>query len=368
MITPLSFKDLAIRGVRNLQPAQVSFSPALNVLFGDNGQGKTSLLEAICVSATTRSFRTEQIREVVQQGTDALLVSANVNDDGLTRQQRVVVGPHSRQAFINDKRISALASYAMHSPIVVFSPNDLDLVTGSANMRRSLLDRIALYSDPSTQDCRLAYSRALRHRQHLLDQSGRDAKALLAFESILAEQGLQYGRAHSMAAARLCQYLPATFAALCSQSLSLEACFSGTPTAEPEVFRRELFERRVIDKHSRRASWGPHRDDLSLSIDRKTARHHASQGQQRLLALALKLAEFKCIQAVRQTHPVLLLDDVSSELDQNRTSSVFDWLRSTESQVFLTSPRDDLLDGLEISQKEQRHFKVDNGEIRHLPY
>jgi DNA replication and repair protein RecF len=234
-------------------------------------------------------------------------------------------------------------------------------------MRRNLLDRIALYSDPNTQECRLAYSRALRHRQHLLDQSGHDAKALLAFESILAQQGLQYASAHSLAAARLCQHLPETFAALCSQSLSLEVHFSGIPTADPEVFRRELYERRTIDKHSRRASWGPHRDELSLSIDGKTARHHASQGQQRLLALALKLAELKCIQAVRQTHPVLLLDDVSSELDQSRTSSVFDWLRSTECQVFLTSPRNDLLDGLDVSQREQRHFTVDRGEIRHIP-
>jgi DNA replication and repair protein RecF len=104
---------------------------------------------------------------------------------------------------------------------------------------------------------------------------------------------------------------------------------------------------------------------LQLSLCGRSARHHASQGQQRLLALAIKLAELKCIQVARQAHPILLLDDVVSELDLSRTASVFEWLRQTESQVFLSTPRDDVVSALAMTKKDQRNFSVEAGEIHH---
>lgn len=367
MIAELNFEQLIVCGLRNLHTAALSFSPALNVVIGGNGQGKTSLLEALCVAATGRSFRTEQIREVVQQGASELTVNATVNDDGLCRQQRVVIGTNDRQGFIDGKRSRSMASYAIHTPMVVFHPNDLDLVTGAAAARRNLLDRIALYTDSTTQECRLAYSRALRHRQRLLDKSCDDVKSLAAFEAIIVERGLQYAEAHSRAARSLCHYLNETFNALCAQSLSLEVHFAGVQVADGEAYRRELVERRTSDRQHGQPSFGPHRDDLQLSLSGRTARRHASQGQQRLLALAIKLSELKCIQAVRQSHPILLLDDVASELDQSRTLSVFEWLRDTRSQVFLSTPRCDFVSALAMTKKEQRNFSVDDGEILHKP-
>ncbi len=365
MITPLKFERVTARGLRNLHPTELDFSPALNVFLGDNGQGKTSLLEGLCVAATGRSFRTDQIREVIQSGSAGLSVSVQVNDDGFCREQSVTIGAKGRQASIDGKRVASMAAYATHTPIVVFFPDDLDLVTGAAATRRSLLDRIALYTNPISQEWRLAYVRALRHRQRLLEKSCDDARALHAFEAIIVEQGQNYARAHSEAAQSLCRHLTEIFDVLCVHSLSLEVKFAGVELANAEAYRQELVKRRAGDRHRKRPSLGPHRDDLHLSLGGRSARHHASQGQQRLLALAIKLAELKCIQVARQAHPILLLDDVVSELDLQRTVSVFEWLRDTDSQVFLSTPRQDVISALAITKKEQRTFSVADGQIQH---
>jgi len=360
----LCFERVAIRGLRNLRATELPFSSSLNIFVGDNGQGKTSLLEALCIAATGRSFRTEQLREVVQTGMPGFGVLATLVDDGLSRAQQVAYADNRRQVFVDRKRVSKVSAFAVRAPIVVFSPSDLELVTGPAATRRNLLDRIAIYTDPLAQDCRLAYARALRHRQLLLDKSDSDQKALPAFETILAEQGLRYAQAHSKAALALCQFLQESFAELSSNSLNLEAHFVGMPITDEATYRRELADRRTSDRRRGRATLGPHRDELQLSLEGRSARHHASQGQQRLLALALKLSELRCIEAARQAYPILLLDDVASELDLLRTGSVFEWLRDAPNQVFLTTPRPDLLQDLQLGRTEQRKFSVIEGQIQ----
>lgn len=364
MTTPLSIEGVSVRGVRNLRVLDLKFSRTLNVLFGGNGQGKTSLLEALCIAAAGRSFRTDQLREVVQSGSDGFRVAALIDDDGMRREQRVVLSGGSRQVMIDGKRVTSAANYATKTPIVVFYPNDLELVTGPAANRRTLLDRIALYTDLATQGCRAAYTRAVRHRQQLLETSGSDVRALPAFETIVAEQGLKYANAHADAALKLRDHLVTAFAELCPEPAELDVQFSGIGAADVESYRKELFDRRQVDRQRGRATFGPHRDELELSLSGRSARHHASQGQQRLLALALKLAELKCIENARRVHPILLLDDVVSELDLDRTKRVFARLHEAPSQVFLSTPRPDLLKALPIDTESSTEFEVCAGSIR----
>jgi DNA replication and repair protein RecF len=359
----LRFDRIAVHGVRNLKAAEYEFSRSVNVLVGGNGQGKTSILEALCIAATGRSFRTEQLREVLQNGQDSLVVAAHLDEDGLRRHQRLILDGHQRQGFIDGKRTTKLAQYAMCSPIVVFHPSDLELVTGSATTRRNLLARMALYSDATTQDTRLAYARALRHRQLLLEQSP-SSKALLAFESLVAEHGYELAHINARAATHLCKSLADVFLELSASDLSLDLHFDATEVPDVETYRRQLHELRSADRQRGRATFGPHRDDLQLLLAGLSARRHASQGQQRLLALALKLAELRCIQEIRQVHPVLLLDDVVSELDRNRTVNVFEWIKTTNSQIFITAPREDVLRASDFPDRDQRIFFVEQGEMR----
>jgi len=363
LTTSLRIESVSIRGIRNLRPLELTFSSTLNVVFGDNGQGKTSLLEALCIAAAGRSFRADQLREVVQTGAEGFRVSAELDDDGLRREQRVVFSGKTRRASIDGKPVASAAAYAIRTPVVVFYPNDLELVTGAAASRRTLLDRIALYTDPTTQQCRLAYARALRHRQRLLETAPVDPRALAAFEAILAEQGLHYAKAHTLAAENLRRYALCAFTELCPEPLELDVAFDGVPVPDVEAYRRELFERRQRDRQRGRATFGPHRDEVVLNLSGRSARHHASQGQQRLLALALKLAELKCVEVARRSHPILLLDDVASELDLARTASVFSWINGAPSQVFLSTPRPDLLRSLQLDTRCGKHFEVSAGSI-----
>jgi DNA replication and repair protein RecF len=257
-----------------------------------------------------------------------------------------------------------MAAYATRTPIVVFHPGDLDLVAGPAARRRALLDRIAFYLDPTSHDDRLTYLSALRQRQALLSSRTNDSRALDAFEVIVAQSGLRYAQAHKIAAQQLSGTAQLIFERLSSSNPTLEATLDSIADVGLEQFQCELRDRRGPDTRSSKASFGPHRDDLGLSLAGKSARHRGSQGQQRLLALALKLAELQCVRDARRTHPVLLLDDVSSELDLGRANSVFNWLTAIESQVFLTTPRIDLVRDLLLSQNDRMHFTAQDGEIR----
>lgn len=363
MTSPLYFDQVTVQGVRNLKPAEFRFCPAVNVFVGDNGQGKTSLLEALGIVATGRSFRTDQLREVVTEHDRALGVSARIVQDSVARHQKLTLSGPTRQGFVDGKRIARLAEYASLTPIVVFHPSDLELVTGTATARRNLLARISLYSDSTSQDTRLAYARAVKHRQVTLEKSPSDDKSLIAFEALIAEHGLRLARSNRQAATVLQAELHRAFSELCGQTLQLETQYDGVQIEDLQSYRKLLLEARSIDRIRGRASFGPHRDDLSLMLAGRTARHHASQGQQRLLALAIKLAELGCITQVRDVHPILLLDDVVSELDRGRTTGVFDWLRASASQIFITAPRDDILGSSAFPSKERLVFTVHQGDL-----
>jgi DNA replication and repair protein RecF len=317
----------------------LEFSAGLNILTGDNGQGKTSVLEALVIGMTSRSFRTEQSKDVIAYGTDEAAVLLDIDDSGLSRTQRVVLGRSRKSLQICDKRVAKVADFALQTPVVVFHPSDLELVSGPAALRRTLLDRVSLYLVPASFESRKAYQQALRERQKLLNESGVHAKGLEVYEQLASEQGALVAAAHAEAASRLLLAVQPIADTLTSEHVRFRAHYEALGTTDPTAFRQALVERRVRDLAMGRPSYGPQRDDLRLYLDEAEARKHASQGQQRLFALALKLAELSSIRDCRGKDPVLLLDDVASELDPHRTGAVLEWISRIRSQVFVTTTR-----------------------------
>ncbi len=353
-----------VRGVRNLHPVELEFSSGLNVISGSNAQGKTSLLEALTLAATTRSFRTEQLRDVIQTGELRASVLARVDESGLRREQRVVLAPGSKIYFLDQKRVQRLVDYATRTPLVVFHPGDLELVSGPATGRRVLLDRLALYLEPQAMEARLSFGRALKERQQLLETNGVRSSALDAYETLMAIHGAVYAKSHEVVAERFGQCVREAFQGLAPPDSELTVEFQPGGTSDPAVFASELLARRPEDLRRGRASFGPQRDDLELSLLGRSARRHASQGQQRLLTLALKIAELTCIEEACQLRPILLLDDVSSELDSERTDSVLQMLRTTECQVFITTTRPELLRPVQPRSDARSDYVVSGGQIR----
>jgi len=354
---------LRLAGFRNLEQLELAPAARLNVIAGDNGQGKTSLIEALYVVATSRSFRTNRLAEVIRQGSAYASIELRVTRDGQRGEQRGQLSARGRSWRLDGKKPSRLVDYATRTPVVVFHPGDLALVHGSAQGRRTLLDRVALFSDPVSSDARQRYTRALKSRQRILEQRGSAARELAALEAVAAEQGARLARARAQAAESLGSAVSRAFDTLTGHALSLSARYVPGGSSEPAEFAEELRLRRDKDRLRRSASFGPQRDDLSLELDGRAAKAYASQGQQRLLALAIKMGELECVAETSQAEPLLLLDDVSSELDPTRTGAVYDFVRQSQSQVFVTTTRPDLFVTPTLSLGERSDFVLRQGRF-----
>lgn len=357
---------LSLRDFRNIQSLSIEPATRFNVIAGDNGQGKTSLLEALYCVATSRSFRTEKLKELRRDGGEFARVDVELTEGGQARRQRVTVSDAGRAVFCDEQRAERLADYAVRTPMVVFHPGDLDLTMGGATRRRDLLDRVGLFSDPAAADDRSRYRRALRERQKILELRGERAAELDAYEQLVARHGARLSQIRERASIALAREAEPGFRRLVASELAFAMRYRPGGELDEERFRQQLAARRANDRRRHAATFGPHKDDLELFIDGRPARKHASQGQHRILTLALKLAELAAIREARAAHPILLLDDVSSELDPTRIGAVYEFLSSSPSQVFVTSTRPELFQTPGASASDRRDYVLFGGALRAL--
>lgn len=361
---PLVVRRLLLTGFRSFERGTLEPGPRLNVIAGDNGQGKTSLLEALYFVATTRSFRTEKLGNLVRHEARETWVRAEIEEAGRRREQVAALSGSLRRVQLDGKRPERLVDYAQKSPVVAFHPGDLALVAGAAALRRRLLDRIALFVDPAGYERKARYERMMKARQRALEERGERAADLDALEAVAAEEGVRYQAARAEAAARLGASAIIAFSRLVQATLVLGVHYRPGGSQDKGEFVRELAARRSRDRARGSPSFGPSKDELELELDGQPARSHGSQGQQRVVTLALKLAELDCIAQARARPPILLLDDVSSELDPKRTGAVYDVLLASQSQVFVTTTRPELFRIPGEMAGSRADFVVENGAVR----
>jgi DNA replication and repair protein RecF len=364
---PLAIASLGVRGFRNLAAVDVELGPRFNVLSGDNGQGKTNLLEAVYVLATSQSFRTSKPKELVGWESETASVRGVVREAEDAREQSVGLRAGLRAVRIDGKRPPTLASYAVRTPTVVFHPGVVSLSAGSGAERRKLLDRVALYRSPQSLADAEAYGKAMRARQRVLETRGEGARDLDDWEALAVRHGLALAEARREAAERLKPAAEEAFDRIgrATGGPALHVAYAPSAPAEPEAFRARLAENRSRDRARGSATTGPHRDDLALALGEHPVRGVASQGQHRAVVLSLELAEIHVIAETRSVRPLLLLDDVSSELDRERTAALFAALNDHEGQVLLTTTRPELIEtGLGSRVDARCDFTVVAGQIR----
>jgi DNA replication and repair protein RecF len=367
----LLLQHLRVRDLRNLSRVDLEPAPRVNVISGNNGHGKTSLLEAIYFAATSRSFRTHRPAELIRHEASAASVAARfVEAEGpltpLFREQTAAVEGKGCTVRIGGTRPPSLAEYATRSPVIAFHPDELVLSSGPASGRRTLLDRLALFMDPASADHRARYARSLKARQSLLHRAeggGLDSADIMAFEELCAVHGAALTRARAEAARALEPELLSAFRRIAAPELTLSASFVPGGADDADTARAELRRHRRRDAHRPSPGFGPHRDDLELRFDGHLARVVGSQGQLRALTLALKAAETSAIAAARGLSPILLLDDVSSELDPDRTTALFTFLGLTQGQIFLTTTRRELIVTPGLDTSVRRDFQVEGGVL-----
>ncbi len=358
----LRVRSLAIRDLRNLASVELEPGPRFNVLWGDNGAGKTSVIEAIDYLATLESFRGARTDDLVREGREHALVAAELTTDSAmpVRRFRVALHRHApRQVSVDGKRPRSSATYHASVHTVLFHPGDLEIASGGPEPRRALLDRVLGQMDATYAAATAAYSKALRSRNRLLRTEGVDRRSIVAYDEILASAGTVVGQARERLASELGPRAEEAFHEVAGAELPLQVRYR--PRVEPSVpsLRRALEKSLEKDLARGFTAEGPHADDVYLGVRGTAARRHASQGQHRAIVLSLKVAEMSVLARRTGVVPILLLDDVSSELDREHNRRFFGVLSGLGGQVFLTTTQRELI----RIDRDRVDFHVVRGEI-----
>ncbi len=326
-------RALRVAGFRNLRPCTFVPSPRFSIVSGENGQGKTNLLEALYLAGTLRSFRTAHADEMIGWGEDRASVATRVERGGIERVYEIALAPRRKTVTLDGKTPRTLGEYFGDFNVVLFAPEDLRVPRGSPGGRRRFLDRAVFNRRAGFLDDAQRYARALRSRNAVLRDGQPSDELLDAWDVQLLASGTRVLAARRAYLAELLPYFQAAFKAIVGDGYEASLTYEGSELPFEEALR----EARRRDLARRQTTVGPHVDDLEFQLDGKAARAFASQGQLRALVLAWKTAEMRLLRDVHGDAPVLLLDDVSSELDERRNGYLFDLLDAIECQCVVTT-------------------------------
>jgi DNA replication and repair protein RecF len=358
-------RELKLRDFRGYHDAQITLGEELTVVHGPNGAGKTNLLEGLYFGCTGRSCRTANEREVVRFGAEATrtIVSCQGEDGPHELTVGFAPGEPKRMRF-DGASVERLLDVANRPLVSVFLPDRLDLIKGAPALRRAHLDQVVAALWPVRAATRRAYAQTLGQRNALLARirAGYAARdSLRTWDAQLARHGiaLMEDRQRALGA------IGSPFDELCAAlGLDGDPVISYRPRSRattPNELARELAERTQTDLERGFTGHGPHRDDVVLLREGRDLRAYGSQGQQRLALLALLLAEREAIAASRSAAPLMLLDDVMSELDRERRQALVDLLCAAAGQSIITTTDLEHVPGAhkpEIVRLEVRHGHV----------
>ena len=359
-------KKLRLYNYRNLNDCEVEFAPGINFFVGKNGQGKTNLVESLSFLSHTKSFRTTKIKELIRWGTAECSVFGTLQREDGEYEIGVSIEGKTKRVYINGETVRKLSDYVGQLLCVSFSPTDLSLVKGAPGERRRFVDRHLVELNPKLLDQFVTYSRALKNKAALLKEGVTDEKQYESWNHLLAEtahviekERLKFIATLELAAREYYQHFSSVDGEL---SLALESKLvegSATPSKEEiiallnEALQREIRQRKVV--------LGPHRDDLRINLGEIDSRAYASQGQTRSIVLALKLGVLALLEEHTGEAPVVLLDDVDSELDSERRRSLFELVSKVERQIFITGT--EIRERGVLFENENNHFVIENGTI-----
>ena len=334
--------DLELHGFRSYRDLQVAFAPGVTVLVGDNGQGKTNLLEAVGWLATLTSFRGAADDALVNLDAEQAIVRANGTRDQRSLLLEAEINRTGRnRTLVNRQPLRRTRDLLGALRVTVFAPDDLELVKQGPGLRRRFVDDALVAVNPARDALRTEVERVLRQRNALLKQAkGRlspEIEATLEVWDVkFIDAGTALAEARSELVAQLAPVLTEAYESLAGPGRS--AVIRYEPTWQAGGLAAALGEARQDDIRRGVTTVGPHRDEVDLTLSGSPARTHASQGEQRTFALALRLASHRVVTDATGSPPILLLDDVFSELDAARRSALLANL--PRGQTLLTTAAD----------------------------
>jgi DNA replication and repair protein RecF len=326
---------LRLRDFRNYARLDVDFSPGFHLLLGDNAQGKTNILEAIYLMATLRSFRGVGGAQMIRHGARGYFVGGNVVGRE-NHEIKIYWSARERKITLDGQPVKRLADYFGVLRTVVFCTEDVQLVKGTARARRRFLDLLLTQTQPGYLALLQRYMSVVRQRNALLKQPRLDELSFESFSAELVKLGNELMRARRELVPKFSPLARLAYRRIAHDAEELRLEYQ--PGVKHD-FAVELAQSRPRERAFRATVVGPHRDDLQLLQDGKSAAQFGSEGQKRTLAIALKMAQAEFLAGLHGSPPVLLIDDVMGELDLKRRSGFLPLLeqaRKTSGQVFMT--------------------------------
>ena len=325
----LKVSSLVLTDYRNFHEREFRPSVGMTVFLGRNARGKTNTIEALQLLTAGTSFRNATARQLLREGCEEGKISAQFMGDGRVVDIALELTPSHKRFSVNGKHVHS-GDVPRSLMSVLFTPDDLHLVKGGASARRSELDDFARQANQGFARVHKAYTRGIDQRNHLLKEGEFAPDMLDVWDESVARSGAALLHARLRLLDRLRPRVEETYATIaggeclsCSYESTLGDDVRGLTKDELyERLIRRLFETRDESIRRQQTVVGPHRDDIVLSIEGRDARTFGSQGQQRTAVLAMKMAEVMVANDIVGQPPLLLLDDVMSELDEKRRESV----------------------------------------------
>ncbi|MDA9471110.1 DNA replication/repair protein RecF [Enterococcus sp. 5H] len=369
----MRLNEISVQHYRNYDKLTLDFPKTLNIFLGENAQGKTNLLESIYVLAMTRSHRTSNEKELVHWDSDSAKISGVVEKKTGTVPLEIIISNKGRKTKVNHIEQKRLSSYIGQLNVILFAPEDLSLVKGSPQLRRKFIDMELGQVNPIYLYDLVQYQSVLKQRNQYLKQLAEKKQSDLVYLDILTEQLAEFGGKVLFARLEFIKKLE-HWANLLHKKISHEKeelsidYFSSIPLDKENFSLEEiqkqlqesLFANRKRELFKANTFLGPHRDDLIFNVNGQNVQTYGSQGQQRTTALSVKLAEIDLMYSETGEYPVLLLDDVMSELDNERQLHLLETIEGKVQTFLTTTSLDHLNNKLTV---EPDIFNVHQGEI-----
>lgn len=370
------FEKLRLHHFRNFEDVVLSFSPRVNVFVGDNGQGKTNILEALYLVAQGDTFRYADNETLIKQNHSEAHIQALITQNELNYKLQLAITKSRKNLLMNGKKVTT-ADIRKSFASVVFSPESLSSIKEGADHRRELLDDLLIIFDRRNADLIADHRRALKTRNRVLKNHLEGLASLSETESILESLNpsfLRHSTDLTFARTQALQGLSKEFNSAMqyisnnnSVDISVEYVVSDKNAlhfSQQEIF--DALRKRAEELHNAELSSGtslvgPHKHDIVFLYDQKDSRFYCSQGQQRAIILSFKMAQIVYHRKAHGTYPVLMLDDVLSELDQTKRNALITFLHEINTQIFVTTTDFALPDS--FSMDHLSVIKIKDGNI-----
>ncbi|WP_096272249.1 DNA replication/repair protein RecF [Paucisalibacillus globulus] len=368
----MHIKELNLTNYRNYKNLRIEFDDKVNVIIGENAQGKTNLMEAIYLLAFTKSHRTSKEKELIRWDEDYAKIEGRVEKRIHSIPLEIVISGKGKKAKLNHLEQRRLSDYIGNLNVVMFAPEDLTLVKGPPNIRRRFIDMELGQIQPRYIYHLGQFQKVLKQRNHLLKQMQRDRSINRMMLQVLTDQLIEH--ASTILERRfaflelLRKWAKPIHHGISHEVEELEIEYQSTievlEGASKEKIESSFQEKfhQSIEKEIERGTtlYGPHRDDILFYVNGKNVQTYGSQGQQRTTALSIKLAEIDLIYSEVGEYPILLLDDVLSELDDYRQSHLLNTIQG-KVQTFVSTTS---VDGIHHATLEKAEmFRVQNGMV-----